>query len=228
MTFFIAQYIKDLRCSPKKDFKNCFITNGNKIIPQIAKGLPELHVPKLNPLELPFLQLISTPTLNLNLSSLKIHGLEDMIIKDVRLLENFGGVSLKLGGKNMTVEGNYNIDGKVLILPIRGNGHFSIYLKNGIYSPTVTTELQEKNGKKHYKSTGSKLNYSLEKITFDLENLFDGNEQLGDEMNKFLNENWDVLAKDFGPGIANIVSALHRRIFDEFTSEIPISDLLLN
>ncbi|KAK9874602.1 hypothetical protein WA026_005434 [Henosepilachna vigintioctopunctata] len=223
----LPEFFQNYRCSLTKDFRNCFIEKGNKVIPVIAKGDPELHIPKMIPLELKHLQLVETPTLNLHLSDIKIYGLDEMKIRDVRLFKNYGGFSAMLEGKNLTIEGQYSVNGKILVLPIKGNGPFSLYLKNGLYKAIVTAEAYEKNGKKYFRSTGDKLEYSVENITFDLDNLFDGNKQLGDEMNRFLNENWDLLLTDFGPGIAKIVSSMHRKMFDAFTSEYAIYEIFL-
>nr|CAD7604789.1 unnamed protein product [Timema genevievae] len=49
---------------------------------------------------------------------------------------------------------------------------------------------------------------------------------LGDNTNKFLNENWEVLAKDLGPFIAEGIAAAIKQIAAGLMDKVPYDDLL--
>ncbi|KAK9874603.1 hypothetical protein WA026_005435 [Henosepilachna vigintioctopunctata] len=209
----LPTYLKDKRCSFKEDLEACFVKNGNLAIPLLAKGDPDFHIPKMNPMEISFIQLISTPTLGLNLTNVEIHGLDQARIERAKLnwKDNIFTIYLKSG--NLTIEGDYVADGKVLVMPIKGNGRFKVFLKNGDFEAANIAEMLEIKGEKFFKLTDTRLNYKFERVEFQFDNLFDGNKELGDQVNKFLNENWDILLTDFGPGISATISSIIRDIF---------------
>ncbi|KAK9874601.1 hypothetical protein WA026_005433 [Henosepilachna vigintioctopunctata] len=219
--------LKHLRCSKTDNLSACIVKNGNLAIPIVAEGLPEVNSQKFNPMKLPFVQLISTSSISLNLSDVTIYGLDEMKIEQAMVDLKLGVFSTLLRGKNVTIDGNYIVSGQVLLLPIRGSGRFSVYLKDGIYNSTLNSEVIERDGIKYIRSTGNHLTYNFKLVQFKLDNLFDGNKQLGDEMNKFLNENWKLILDDFGPGIANTISHIHKKNFNDFVSDIPITEIYL-
>lgn len=59
----------------------------------------------------------------------------------------------------------------------------------------------------------------------NLENLFNGNKALGDNMNLFLNENWQIILQELKPAVretlAQILSGIINNVFDK----LPYSDL---
>ncbi|KAK9874606.1 hypothetical protein WA026_005437 [Henosepilachna vigintioctopunctata] len=173
------------------------------------------------------IQLITTPNLQLNLTDIKIFGLDKMIITDIRFDWDKNLFTITLTGSNVTIEGLYTADGHVMVMPVKGRGKFSIVLKNGEYKVTSTTEIIEKNGVKYHRPTSCRLTYKFGGIDFNFENLFAGNDELSREINKFLNENWDLLLNDFGPGIADTISSIIRNIFEKFSDQVPIKNFFL-
>ncbi|KAK9874609.1 hypothetical protein WA026_005440 [Henosepilachna vigintioctopunctata] len=219
----LPEYLKNLTCSKsQKDFEDCFVRNGNKAIPLVVRGDPDYNIPKLNPMEISSVELISTPNLSVNLTNVKIRGLENMKLQKAKLLIEKSRYTHWLKGENIIVEGEYEANGQVMIMPIKGKGHFTTNLKNGIYEVTSITETYEKDGELHLKIVRSSIKYSFERITFNFENLFDGNKELGDKVNEFLNENWDILLVDFGPGISDTILKIYRSIFDAICLQIPM------
>lgn len=53
---FTAEYLSNLRCHRSDpDLENCIYRNFDKAIPHLVKGVEEIGMPPLNPLELPFM-----------------------------------------------------------------------------------------------------------------------------------------------------------------------------
>ncbi|XP_044755979.1 protein takeout-like [Coccinella septempunctata] len=219
--------LRDLKCPQTEEFRKCFLLNGNKAIPLLAKGDPEYGIPNLMPLVIPFMSLISTPTLQLNLTNIQVHGLDKMRIigERVDLVKNVYMVNLK--GDNITVVGDYSAEGRILVMPLNGKGRFKLYFKNGRYRSTSFVRVIEKDGDKYFKPEDSRLEARFELMTFDLDNLFDGNKQLGDQVNAFLNENWESLVKDFGPTVEDAVAKIIKDIFVDLASVVPIKNMFI-
>ncbi|KAK9874599.1 hypothetical protein WA026_005432 [Henosepilachna vigintioctopunctata] len=182
----------------------------------------------MNPFLVPFIQLISTPTLGLNLTNVKVYNLKNMKLNKIRFDWKKKIFTDEFHCEEIKVEGDYAVDGKVLVLPIKGNGPFVIYLKNGFYNYTMSASISDRNGEKYYHIDDSRMNYRIGDVKFEFNNLFDGNKQLGDEMNKFLNENWEPLLADFGPGISKTISSIITSFLQAFMKEIPHSEIFLD
>ncbi|XP_044756957.1 protein takeout-like [Coccinella septempunctata] len=224
----LPKFMQDLRCPLTHDFKPCFIEKGNAAIPLLAKGVPEYNIPKMDPAEIHHVQLVSDPSLSLNLTDLKIYGLENMKIIDIEVDLKRRMFRTTLSGENITVIGEYSVNGRILVLPIIAKGFFSTYLKNGIYIATKIDYIVEKNGEKYYNPVFDPMDYHLEKVVFHIEDLFGDNKELGEEVNKFLNNNWDILMIEFGPEIAKIISKIITDIFDNLASVVPVKYVFLD
>nr|CAD7463235.1 unnamed protein product [Timema tahoe] len=57
-----------------------------------------------------------------------------------------------------------------------------------------------------------------------LKNLFNGDKLLGDQMNIFLNENWEILVKEVGPTIGEAIGEAMRQILAGIFDLVPLED----
>ncbi|KAK9874614.1 hypothetical protein WA026_005444 [Henosepilachna vigintioctopunctata] len=125
----LPTYIK--KCLMKN--RECVMKSSNDAIPFIVKGDPEYKVPNMQPLQVSFISLINTPQLTLNLSNLEIFGLEEAKMTDFMVDEVHDmHFTLVLSIPNTTIKGEYSVSGQVLVLPIRGNGNFSMSLRDQV------------------------------------------------------------------------------------------------
>ncbi|KAL3283518.1 hypothetical protein HHI36_006657 [Cryptolaemus montrouzieri] len=221
------EYIKNARCHIDKDFEKCMKANGNKIIRQVAEGIPELNLPSMNPLKLSFVQMINTQQLQVNISNIEVHGLSDMKIFDVKAEPLKGMFQVFLTDENVTICGQYRAHGRVLVLPVDGDGNFSMYLKNGVYNETVLSRIVKRNGDDYLKRIDTLLQAHFEKVEFNFQNLFGDNKQLGDQVNTFLNENWEILLNDYGPGIERMLRNYLGKHYDSLVDQVPMKDFFL-
>ncbi|KAK9874612.1 hypothetical protein WA026_005442 [Henosepilachna vigintioctopunctata] len=218
----LPKYLIPLKCPKDNNFQKCFVESANKAIPIVAKGDPDLHIPKLSPMEIPFLQLISTPNLQLNFTNIKVHGLDHLQMVDIRIYWDKNMYTTIFTSDNITIEGDYVARGQVMIMPIKGNGHFTMMMNGATFKATVVSGNIDRNGVKYFHLDDFKLDYNIKKLSFNFENLFEGNKELGDQLNKFLNDNWDLILTDFGPGISNTVSGIIRNIYQQVGEEVPV------
>lgn len=70
--------------------------------------------------------------------------------------------------------------------------------------------------------------FETSRLYLKLENLFNGNKALGDNMNLFLNENWQIILDELKPAVretlAQILSGVINAVFDK----LPYNDLFLD
>lgn len=92
----------------------------------------------------------------------------------------------------------YNMNGKILLLPINGNG-----LARGNFTDidviaTVQGERykSQKTGEIHYRVVDFYVDFDVEDANINLDNLFNGDNTLSNAMNPFLNDNWKIVAAE--------------------------------
>jgi hypothetical protein len=192
----------------------CLKTSLQAVIPELGEGVPRLRIPAIEPFELPSLEIdhgkgsSKSVSIDLKLKDVKINGLTSMIIDSLKIDVDNYKLNGKIGfSKPLEITGQYTVNGKVLILPITGNGACTLVLSEYIkflrfvrshFSSLLLTvsmfcvddpvlEVKEvtgtpfqKNGKTFVQIKKMDLRLaSVKKLNVKLENLFNGNKQLG-------------------------------------------------
>lgn len=79
----------------------------------------------------------------------------------------------------------------------------------------------------HLKIIKSKIDGPLARVQYHFENLFNGNKQLGDEMNKFMNDNWEDVAKDMKPSFDETLATVVASAISNLASKVPYSQMFI-
>ncbi|PSN37326.1 hypothetical protein C0J52_20877, partial [Blattella germanica] len=93
-------------------------------------GLPEVGLVPLEPLYIPEIRILQggdgPVTLNASMHDVNVHGLSQAKIVENRVDFNTYGFTTQMMIPKLTIEGNYTLNGRVLVLPIQGKGdaHF--------------------------------------------------------------------------------------------------------
>lgn len=108
------------------NYDDCAKASIKAAIPYILPGDGKYHVPKLTPLELTEVK-VTSGELEIILSNVKIHGVEN-----VKELDEFHWdkstniVSASITVPEVTLEADYKINGRILVLPIQGEGPITL------------------------------------------------------------------------------------------------------
>lgn len=125
------------------------------------------------------------------------------------------------------INGKYKIDGRVLLLPIKGDGDAHLELDNMslnvIYKPKVIV----KKGKEYIQTEKFKLDFDTQQLHMKLENLFNGDKILSENMNTFLNENWRDILKELKPSISFAIEEIFKSIINRVFIKVPYDELFL-
>lgn len=87
----------------------------------------------------------------------------------------------------ITINGKYKIEGRVLVLPIQGEGNAHLVFDNANLVVKYKPKVIQKNGKSYIQTEKFNLDFDTSRLHINLENLFNGDKALGDNMNQFLN-----------------------------------------
>lgn len=89
----------------------------------------------------------------------------------------------------------------------------------------LKSRVVEKDGKEYLEIQKTKLTLIPKKIYFFLENLFNGDKALGDNMNKFINENSHDIFNELKPSIVEAIGAIITSVANGPFSKYPYSEL---
>ncbi|CAG4930267.1 unnamed protein product [Colias eurytheme] len=126
----------------------------------------------------------------------------------------------------LDVKNEYEVSGKILVLPIRSSGDASIKLKNTLLHIRIWYKhIKADDNKVYWNITKHDTKYEVEKATFRLENLLN-DKNIGDQINKLLNEMWREIVADVGPSICESLSASVVNNLAVLLNQVPYDELM--
>ncbi|XP_023014640.2 protein takeout [Leptinotarsa decemlineata] len=211
------------------NLNQCLIKATEQVKPYMATGVPELNIPPLDPFLIPQITLEQgTSALNFkaNLTNVLIHGMTDYTFTrfdfDVPNLQFFCDATLK----ELHLEGDYTVTGKILLAPIVGSGKFNASVDS--VNATVYQKVEEKmrKGATYILPVFTNTSIHVGGPKAKLEGLFDGNQELNQITNKVINDNVDELFEDLRPVLEKVLTnILEDLLFKGFESQIPFAKL---
>lgn len=221
-------YIKPCSASAP-DFDECCLQHGKEALPYIIKGDKRFGIPNMLPLTIPQIDIEAGENLKILLKNAKVFGLDKTILNRVKFDADAKKLTINITIPQLDLRGNYQIDGRVLVLPIKGNGAFDISAIGGIYEYNAEYIIHKVKGEDYFDLTeNDNLDFDLQNMKVQFNNLFDGDKRLGKQMNKFLNENWKEVLTEFGPAISGTVRSIGRSIASAIFKKVPYHELVLD
>ncbi|XP_055904270.1 protein takeout-like [Eupeodes corollae] len=211
----------------------CIAKTTTKILNDYPNGNAELGLRRIEPIHLDEMVVARTNgnnplNLNFKFTNLDVFGLSKLNVTKVVGFEK----DLKKSKFEMYViipelriKGHYEANGRILLLPIVGNGTADLQLKNFKSGVKLKFAIIKEDGKERISILKMKVHNEPELMSIKLDNLFNGNKAVGDELNKVINDNWrDVwteLESGINEGYSDIIKLLLSEVlqvisYDEF------------
>ncbi|XP_013141641.1 PREDICTED: protein takeout-like [Papilio polytes] len=201
----------------------CLKASSNYMIPIFAAGLPDNGVETLDPVTFHNID-ASSPNLKLILTDVTFKGLKNSEVKKIKIDKSKGKLLIKLLC-SVDMDGSYEMNGKLLILPIEGKGPIHVKLRKAEVSVEVDVNFESAN----WKIKQWKHSYELkDKSEVVFENLFNGNEVLGSVARDLVANSGNEIITEVGPPvIKTVVDKVINSIAALFDT-IPASELSLD
>ncbi|XP_014293289.1 protein takeout [Halyomorpha halys] len=232
--FFISTALAELPGGLKgckqssKDFSKCLSQQVNHALKFFKDGNKKMGVNPIEPFKFQRL-LIDQGTgpvaIKLEFKNLNLHGVSNTKILDTKC--DWKEISFKANLDNLLIFGEYKINGKVLVLPIAGNGASNITMTNLDVTAKMKLKEFQKGGKSYFKGETFEIIISPKRTFFQLENLFNGDKALGDNMNLFLNENHAQIVNELKPAVSKALSQAFLQVANQVFSKIPANEIKL-
>ncbi|XP_028177821.1 circadian clock-controlled protein-like [Ostrinia furnacalis] len=203
----------------------CMVPAFQKAVPIFMAGLPDMDVAVLDVMEMDDIK-FDLSGLQFSLTEGRLKGLKTAVIDNVKWSEKKKKFEVDFH-VNCNIKGHYTAGGRILILPITGDGQITLKLKNIVVKFFVDYDI-EKNADGDEIVVPKKYDFQFEVkdgAHFTMTNLFNGNKELSDTMHTFLNENWKQIATEFGrPIMGSAANTLFKNV-SNFFKKSPIKDI---
>ncbi|XP_055389246.1 protein takeout-like [Condylostylus longicornis] len=193
--------------------ESCFIERFNYVFRTRKNGDPELNLVKLEPLDISKIS-IKQPgavvNIDLEFINSKLHGLSEAVLIQAKgpYLDPTKPVEFRAKGDLVALIGDYKIEGRVLFLPIVGGGSSNM---------TISRE--------HVKIRKLAADIKIGQLYIKFENLFNGNKELSDNMNLFLNENWREIWSEVKRPTLAAYEIIFQTLIQNTLDKIPYNEL---
>ncbi|XP_043468294.1 protein takeout-like [Leptopilina heterotoma] len=196
---------------------------------KLGKGLKAYKILPLDPLKISGISIGEaggSVSVKQEYKNVEVHGLTKNLEK-----RNFNfdwdKLILSIEAYNPQVDfvGKYKVEGKVLLLPIRGSGDSNITMLNLITRVNLQFEKYTKNGEEYAKIKTFKVKFIPEKVHLIFKNLFDGDPVLAPPMEKFLDENSDILFKELQSSYETSFGLVFKQIGNELFSRVTLKEI---
>ncbi|XP_054271245.1 protein takeout-like [Macrosteles quadrilineatus] len=230
----LPHYMKPCRKNDPK-LNECALKHGKEALPFIIQGDPKYGIPKLDPLVIDRIVVGDSKRqgsgglgLVFTCEKCKFHGLKGVQAKAVRVDLKKQHIELEGSVPKLDIKGKYTAKGRVLVLPIEGAGDADLTLRNLSIVYRTDYDLKKgKDGKDHARVKNPKIDFKAGGFHIKLTNLFKGDENLGNNMNNFLNENWREVMAEFGPAVVEAVSRIVTLVVNNIAEKVAYDDILI-
>ncbi|XP_014487178.1 PREDICTED: protein takeout-like [Dinoponera quadriceps] len=195
----------------------------------LINGDSALKILPIEPLTIDYMRINSSGPVSLiqEYRNMKIHGMA----KNVQVFaKNFDvntfALFLEAFNPQLNITCDYEFNGRILLLPLQGKGKGKMTLYNTTMTIDVEYERYERHGESYLKL--KKLNFYIKDtdIKVYFENLFGKDSNLGEEMNRLLNENAKIIFKEIKPAYEELIKQVIVELADKIYSNFPIKKLL--
>ncbi|CAH1156228.1 unnamed protein product [Phaedon cochleariae] len=200
----------------------CAMKHAKLAIPHLLDaGDRKYGIPKLKPLELDMINLESGGNMKLSLSNVKMFGLDSVNLEKVRIDLPNKAFHFDFKAGNIDILGHYDLIGNILSFPLNGNGECNMTAGNVDIRFNLTYDLIEKNSETYMDLNDNNIDIETNEFHFQFDNLFNGNEELGRNINRILNEEWKTLYTEFKPAVTKTISTVAGTIIKRMFGRVP-------
>lgn len=195
------------------DLNGCVKNSIETLRPLLIKGVPDLDIPSIDPMDVGNL-LVSESTrsngLHISAKNIRAFGASTFKIKKLDIPEYGKTYNVEVFFPKLHVEGSYDVNGQILLLPIKGSGPFFANFTECTGNVRMQFSRKENSDLVQIKKFVIKI--KVAKGAIKLFNLFNGDKALGEAINGVINQNFDVISKDIIPLVEKALQRLLKRI----------------
>lgn len=118
--------------------------------------------------------------------------------------------------------GDYTMTGRILLLPITGHGKANISMVDLKTVHELIGEPVKKKGEVYLRLKEYNVKLIPKRVYLHFGNLFNGDRLLGQQMNRFMNENWELIFNELKGGYEDTLSYVFREVTNKLFTKVPM------
>nr|CAD7406854.1 unnamed protein product [Timema cristinae] len=214
------------------DFEECNKESVQGIFSKLSEGFQEAGVLPLDPLhvtEISILQGNDGPVaVNASLTQVVIRGLSAINVTNNKVDYRTFSFTTEMTVPKMRVEGNYTLQGKILLLPLVGKGDAWFEPYNMKIKSHHDIVLKKKDGQIIFDVRDVTVTFDVSNLKMRLNNLYNGRKALEDSTNSYINANWRAVSESLKPILektcSDVVFTIMKNLFDNTPAHWYIGD----
>ncbi|XP_076035021.1 protein takeout-like [Oratosquilla oratoria] len=219
--------LRQCEVTNKVTLSQCLYNTLEEIRPVLAQGYPQWDIPKLEPAfldKIVFSQTEGPIDLRATFKNVKVQGLSKYNTTNIEADPNSSVLRTAFYFPELYVTGDYNLDGKILLLPVTGSGDFWARLTRVTSKgQSVMKIVTNANGEERFRVTNSHVDFSFQDVNIRLNNLFNGDPILGETVNHFLNTNSEEILSRVRPEVSRQLNNLVETVTNNAFGNLPVS-----
>ncbi|XP_015109264.1 protein takeout [Diachasma alloeum] len=207
------------------NINECIKASVEHLRPYLVKGVPEYQIPSIEPLLLKEIVAAEGGGLKLSAKDVNAYGASDFSV--TKMNADMGSLVYLLDVflPHLSIDGQYEIDGKVLLLPITGSGRIMGNFTDCLGAVKFTAETETVDGVEYFRVREFELKITVGKGTLRLDNLFGGDKVIGDVVNNAINNNFDAFLKELMPVVERALGRAFRDIGQTIVNQFTYDQL---
>ncbi|KAM7361035.1 protein takeout-like [Cochliomyia hominivorax] len=221
------------------EIKKCKSTNNDECVAKITEEIVRLY-PYGNPaFGMPNIKAYNLTTIyfsqknpnspvqvNFKFKNSTVYGLDEIKMLSVNgFNKNMKKIKAETLIPNQRIRGDYESEGKILLLPLNGRGKGEIFFKNLKMFIDMEVEIEKRNDNKNYVTIKHlKMTTDPELMITNLENIIKDNKILSDSINGVINENWRDVWSEIQNDVNHLAETFTKFIMDNVFNELSMDD----
>ncbi|XP_064214568.1 uncharacterized protein LOC659327 [Tribolium castaneum] len=213
------------------DLEKCVLEAARDGLKQLTRTYKKIRLPNLEPLDVVELSArVETRLIHFSetLRNCKFWGLSRSVLEKFDEIFRFNldekVIKSQFIVPEVRTKCSYQIDGTIMSVPIRGKGNSSIIFKHFNVTLYVPYDEITKRNKTYGHVTSCEIDGKPESIHFQLDNLFNGDEEAGKRVNQLLNDNWSELYDDIKDDYLKMGKQMLIQLLNGFFSKLSLEE----
>ncbi|XP_026291089.1 protein takeout [Frankliniella occidentalis] len=211
------------RTDPQVD--QCIKKSVEQLRPHLVRGIPAFNVPSLEPLILPEIRVGESTGIRIRARNVKAFGCSDFKINRLRVDLARNDIEMAITLPKLFILGDYTVDGRVFLLPVRGAGQLTGNMTDCKGDVHLRGTVSKRDGVDYLKYDTLAVRIAVGRGSLHLDNLFGGQQTLGDIVNAAINSNFKAFFGELKPSVERALSQEFLSVANKIVTAVPYEKL---
>ncbi|KAK9888501.1 hypothetical protein WA026_000751 [Henosepilachna vigintioctopunctata] len=208
------------------DIDECIIKGLNHLRPYLKKGIEEIQLPSMEPLEIGELVIDNSQglfILKATFFNVVVNGPTEYSIKSLKSDVSTLTADIRIGIPKLDIRGSYNMKGNILRIPVTSHGTFScIFYDIDVVAKVRAGVLTNDKGIKFLQIAELTIDFRLKKSEFEIQDLLLQKTAIGANLVQLLNRFSEEIMEATRPTTSSVLAHHFKEILNPVLLHLPL------